>query len=136
MIQLINLELQILLENTQSIAFMQGCVQKFQTSKLNKTWYFLFLQNQNFIISLFWVSQKRRERISERLRILQKLIPNGTKVSFSVQLTYIGKNLCILRKLTRSNVILCNPLQVDISTMLEEAYQYVKFLQLQIKVCM
>ncbi|KAL0558079.1 hypothetical protein IC582_006643 [Cucumis melo] len=46
-------------------------------------------------------SQKRRERINERLRILQKLVPNGTKV--------------------------------DISTMLEEAVHYVKFLQLQIK---
>lgn len=46
--------------------------------------------------------QRRRERINERLRILQNLIPNGTKV--------------------------------DISTMLEEAVHYVKFLQLQIKV--
>ncbi|KAH0727358.1 hypothetical protein KY284_003223 [Solanum tuberosum] len=46
-------------------------------------------------------ARKRRERINERLRILQSLIPNGTKV--------------------------------DISTMLEEAVQYVKFLQLQIK---
>ncbi|BAT17311.1 transcription factor BHLH133 isoform X2 [Oryza sativa Japonica Group] len=43
----------------------------------------------------------RRQRINERLRILQELIPNGTKV--------------------------------DISTMLEEAIQYVKFLHLQIK---
>ncbi|KAK6143612.1 hypothetical protein DH2020_023960 [Rehmannia glutinosa] len=48
--------------------------------------------------------EKRRERINERLRILQSLVPNGTKV--------------------------------DISTMLEEAVQYVKFLQLQIKVKM
>ncbi|KAK9715843.1 hypothetical protein RND81_06G193200 [Saponaria officinalis] len=46
-------------------------------------------------------ARKRRERINERLRILQNLIPNGTKV--------------------------------DISTMLEEAVQYVKFLELQIK---
>ncbi|KAJ4966155.1 hypothetical protein NE237_018004 [Protea cynaroides] len=46
-------------------------------------------------------ARKRRERINERLRILQHLVPNGTKV--------------------------------DISTMLEEAVQYVKFLQLQIK---
>lgn len=27
------------------------------------------------------VLQKRRERINERLRILQNLVPNGTKVS-------------------------------------------------------
>nr|XP_043620010.1 transcription factor bHLH139-like [Erigeron canadensis] len=46
-------------------------------------------------------AKKRREKINERLRILQTLVPNGTKV--------------------------------DISTMLDEAVQYVKFLQLQIK---
>ncbi|KAL8027608.1 hypothetical protein ABFX02_14G106700 [Erythranthe guttata] len=46
-------------------------------------------------------ARKRRERINERLRVLQNLVPNGTKV--------------------------------DISTMLEEAVEYVKFLQLQIK---
>ncbi|KAL8116302.1 hypothetical protein AgCh_022708 [Apium graveolens] len=44
---------------------------------------------------------KRRERINERLRTLQNLVPNGTKV--------------------------------DISTMLEDDVEYVKFLQLQIK---
>ncbi|XP_009349167.2 transcription factor bHLH84-like [Pyrus x bretschneideri] len=46
-------------------------------------------------------ARKRRGNINARLRILQNLVPNGTKV--------------------------------DISTMLEEAVQYVKFLQLQIK---
>ncbi|KAL9450237.1 hypothetical protein AB3S75_012049 [Citrus x aurantiifolia] len=46
-------------------------------------------------------ARKRRERINERLKILQNLVPNGTKV--------------------------------DISTMLEEAVHYVKFLQVQIK---
>ncbi|RLN00240.1 hypothetical protein C2845_PM06G32550 [Panicum miliaceum] len=46
-------------------------------------------------------ARKRRERINERLKILQNLVPNGTKV--------------------------------DISTMLEEAVHYVKFLQLQIR---
>ncbi|KAK4340161.1 hypothetical protein RND71_041623 [Anisodus tanguticus] len=46
-------------------------------------------------------ARKRRDGINKRLRILQTLVPNGTKV--------------------------------DISTMLEEAVQYVKFLQLQIK---
>ncbi|CAI9763056.1 unnamed protein product [Fraxinus pennsylvanica] len=46
-------------------------------------------------------ARKRRERINERLRILQNIVPNGTKV--------------------------------DISTMLEEAVHYVKFLQVQIK---
>ncbi|GFP88633.1 transcription factor bhlh84 [Phtheirospermum japonicum] len=46
-------------------------------------------------------ARKRREKINERLKVLQNLVPNGTKV--------------------------------DISTMLEEAVQYVKFLQVQIK---
>ncbi|GAB4852311.1 hypothetical protein Ancab_016503 [Ancistrocladus abbreviatus] len=46
-------------------------------------------------------ARRRRERINQRLKILQNLVPNGTKV--------------------------------DISTMLEEAVHYVKFLQLQIR---
>ncbi|XP_050363908.1 transcription factor RSL3-like [Argentina anserina] len=46
-------------------------------------------------------AKKSREKINSRLRILQNLVPNGTKV--------------------------------DISTMLEETVEYVKFLQLQIK---
>ncbi|XP_004292131.1 PREDICTED: transcription factor bHLH54-like [Fragaria vesca subsp. vesca] len=46
-------------------------------------------------------AKKRRDKINSRLRILQNLVPNGTKV--------------------------------DISTMLEETVEYVKFLQLQIK---
>uniref|UniRef100_A0A8I6Y297 BHLH domain-containing protein n=1 Tax=Hordeum vulgare subsp. vulgare TaxID=112509 RepID=A0A8I6Y297_HORVV len=47
-------------------------------------------------------AKRRREKINDKLRVLQKLVPNGTKV--------------------------------DLSTMLEEAVLYVKFLQLQIKV--
>ncbi|XP_024540519.1 transcription factor bHLH84 [Selaginella moellendorffii] len=46
-------------------------------------------------------ARQRRERINERLRALQGLVPNGAKV--------------------------------DIVTMLEEAINYVKFLQLQVK---
>ncbi|KAM0007921.1 putative transcription factor bHLH family [Helianthus debilis subsp. tardiflorus] len=63
-----------------------------------------FLVRRNFVgkVSAFsFVGNKRRERINERLRILQNLVPNGTKV--------------------------------DISTMLEEAVEYVKFLKLQIQ---
>ncbi|KAH7441093.1 hypothetical protein KP509_03G025300 [Ceratopteris richardii] len=47
-------------------------------------------------------ARHRRERISERLKILQQLVPNGSKV--------------------------------DLVTMLEKAINYVKFLQLQVKV--
>lgn len=46
-------------------------------------------------------ARNRRGKINERLKLLQNLVPNGTKV--------------------------------DISTMLEQAIQYVKFMQLQIK---
>ncbi|EFJ25105.1 hypothetical protein SELMODRAFT_414414 [Selaginella moellendorffii] len=49
-------------------------------------------------------ARQRRERISDRLKILQELIPNGSKV--------------------------------DLVTMLEKAINYVKFLQLQVKVLM
>lgn len=37
--------------------------------------------------------QKRRERINERLRILQSLVPNGTKV---LKYTNRGSMLCVL----------------------------------------
>lgn len=39
--------------------------------------------------------QKRRERINERLRILQNLVPNGTKVreSRAAKYEYNGKTL-------------------------------------------
>ncbi|CAN1851155.1 Transcription factor RHD6 [Linum perenne] len=47
-------------------------------------------------------AKNRRERISERLKTLQELVPNGSKV--------------------------------DLVTMLEKAINYVKFLQLQVKV--
>ncbi|XP_059295443.1 transcription factor bHLH139-like [Lycium ferocissimum] len=60
-----------------------------------------FLDHLVYMIIIIFFPFYRRERINQRLRILQSLVPNGTKV--------------------------------DISTMLEEAVQYVKFLQLQIK---
>ncbi|KAI4971391.1 hypothetical protein ZWY2020_002305 [Hordeum vulgare] len=50
---------------------------------------------------LLYEAKRRREKINDKLRVLQKLVPNGTKV--------------------------------DLSTMLEEAVLYVKFLQLRIK---
>jgi len=37
-------------------------------------------QKINLVFYYFFVVQKRRERINERLRILQNLVPNGTKV--------------------------------------------------------
>lgn len=34
------------------------------------------------LMECLFVSQNRRERISERLKILQELVPNGSKVDF------------------------------------------------------
>lgn len=65
--------------------------------------------------------------------MLQNLVPNGTKVSSNCNMeTKIYKLSKVQQKILSfgSNV----KLQIDISTMLEEAAQYVKFLQLQIKV--
>jgi len=36
------------------------------------------------LIECLFVSQNRRERISERLKILQELVPNGSKVDFQI----------------------------------------------------
>ncbi|KAF2309656.1 hypothetical protein GH714_004482 [Hevea brasiliensis] len=60
-----------------------------------------FSSNPEANVNMAGVDEKKKGEINERLRILQNLVPNGTKV--------------------------------DISTMLEEAVHYVKFLQLQIK---
>jgi hypothetical protein len=84
--------------------------------------------------------QKRRERINERLKMLQNLVPNGTKVRMLLsnkKRLSLAKNSWSERStksqsLIRRDFVMLS-LQVDISTMLEEAVQYVKFLQLQIK---
>jgi len=39
----------------------------------------IFSVDRMFVL---FVSQNRRERISERLKILQELVPNGSKVDF------------------------------------------------------
>ncbi|KAE8786236.1 transcription factor PIF3-like [Hordeum vulgare] len=61
---------------------------------------YLFSHNLNLYLDYIF-NLRRREKINDKLRVLQKLVPNGTKV--------------------------------DLSTMLEEAVLYVKFLQLRIK---
>ena len=81
--------------------------------------------------------QKRRERINERLKILQNLVPNGTKASYSNSnplTTGQKKNDRMKIESKLMNSLAYFFFQVDISTMLEEAVEYVKFLQLQIKV--
>ena len=78
--------------------------------------------------------QKRRERINERLRTLQSLVPNGTKVKTPTS-EYYSLNLCARsQKSNESRLWIVDVTQVDLSTMLEEAVEYVKFLHLQIKV--
>lgn len=42
-----------------------------------------------YLLTMFFhyvILQKRREKINERLRILQNLVPNGTKVDISTML--------------------------------------------------
>jgi hypothetical protein len=83
--------------------------------------------------SFLCVLQKRRERIKERMIILQNLVPNGTKVrsKHALSAQYCSDQYEVYLK---SSEICSLVIQVDISTMLEEAVNYVKFLQLQIKV--
>jgi hypothetical protein len=78
--------------------------------------------------------QKRRERINERLRVLQNLVPNGTKVSLLKKKIVHSNYRSKTKGDTQIKSKICVIWQVDISTMLEAAAQYVKFLQLQIKV--
>lgn len=99
-----------------------------------------------FNVDRMFVSQNRRERISERLKILQELIPNGSKVSFFGSNSW--QDYHTLQSWTTSTQpnsaefyllglwlkFLCWILQVDLVTMLEKAISYVKFLQLQVKV--
>lgn len=98
------------------------------------------------MLFVYWM-QKRRERINERLKILQNLVPNGTKVRFwekyhqylvlTVDRSFFLKKVVTVdrkRMPTTQTVWISFSFQVDISTMLEEAMHYVKFLQLQIKV--
>ncbi|XLR58154.1 hypothetical protein S83_008826, partial [Arachis hypogaea] len=83
------------------ILFINSCFSHCQSERQD-TW---FAKNSPII-----KNKRRRERINERLRTLQSLIPNETKMTILYLYT-----------------------QVDIRTMLEEAVHYVKFLQLQIK---
>lgn len=86
----------------------------------------------NINIERMSVTQNRRERISERLKILQELVPNGSKVRhWSYWCDISNCNLFIVK----AGNDLCPCLaQVDLVTMLEKAISYVKFLQLQVKV--
>jgi hypothetical protein len=87
--------------------------------------------------------QHRREKINERLKTLQHLIPNGAKVSFRVNQL---PGLVLSHSQECQVVGACDEyhhlifsvcfwlMQVDIVTMLDEAVHYVQFLQLQVKV--
>ncbi|KAJ8513221.1 hypothetical protein OPV22_003655 [Ensete ventricosum] len=73
-------------------------------------------------------AKNRRERISERLRTLQDLVPNGAKACI------FSNSLPAFDSANHSLTVSTDMLQVDLVTMLEKAINYVKFLQLQVKV--
>ena len=82
------------------------------------------------------VGQRRRSRINEKMKALQNLIPNSNKVH-----KYIRYQLCSLQSLIRSNLLglifyffffKCR--QTDKASMLDEAIEYLKQLQLQVQV--
>ena len=66
--------------------------------------------------------QLRRERIAERIRALQELVPTVNKVGVSFY----------LESLKGLTFHLC--LQTDRAAMIDEIVDYVKFLRLQVKV--
>lgn len=80
-----------------------------------------------------FVFQNRRERISERLKILQELVPNGCKVGLNF-LTCRSWHKAINDIYIYVILSIVLIMQVDLVTMLEKAITYVKFLQLQVKV--
>lgn len=74
--------------------------------------------------------QKRRDRINRKMLALQELIPHCNKV-------YICYHLCFISDL--SNTINLNHVfgwmvQTDKASMLDEAIEYLKSLQLQVQV--
>lgn len=81
------------------------------------------------------VGQRRRSRINEKMKALQNLIPNSNKVH-----KYIRYQLWSLQSLIGSNLLgliffffKCR--QTDKASMLDEAIEYLKQLQLQVQVC-
>ena len=69
----------------------------------------------------------RRERIAERMKSLQELVPNTNKVlnTFMILLFVL---IFIITKLVD------DVMQTDKASMLDEIIEYVRFLQLQVKV--
>lgn len=102
--------------------------------------------------------QLRRERIAERIRALQELVPSVNKVSVSSLLTIVKKywllpwhylkgimnqslpssyQVCKATRLVHTSLscrVILLHLQTDRATMVDEIVEYVKFLRLQVKV--
>lgn len=78
------------------------------------------------------VSQRRRRRINEKMKALQKLIPNANKVMLkSTVYNIVCGWFCARTSILRSCLLL---LQTDKASMLDEAIEYLKQLQLQVQV--
>ncbi|KAL6525341.1 hypothetical protein OROHE_015648 [Orobanche hederae] len=72
----------------------------------------------------------RRERIAERMKALQELVPNANKVACHV--------ICVARLMApigapQNCCPKCSQKSIDKASMLDEIIDYVKFLQLQVK---
>ncbi|CAG7879905.1 unnamed protein product [Brassica rapa] len=90
--------------------------------------YSLYLHLLTVCVSdCFVLWQLRRERIAERMKSLQELVPNTNKVlnTFMILLFVL---IFIITKLVD------DVMQTDKASMLDEIIEYVRFLQLQVKV--
>lgn len=87
-----------------------------------------------FCGAIFW-KQRRRSRINEKMRALQNLIPNSNKVppnkSLLALLNFLAHCVLFLSSLLWT---CCAFDQTDKASMLDEAIEYLKQLQLQVQV--
>jgi hypothetical protein len=109
-----------------------------------------------FLSTVIWL-QLRRERIAERMKALQELVPNSNKVLWcfytclwsDVCSSCVGRNFHLqpgigaehwkldaefLSQSSYLNIVNFIVMQTDKASMLDEIIDYVKFLQLQVKV--
>ena len=104
--------------------YMQEVVERF--SALFITIVFIFIVGM-----LLTLPQLRRERIAERIRALQELVPTVNKVGLSLNLELHFVTFVISSQRFST---CCFSLQTDRAAMIDEIVDYVKFLRLQVKV--
>lgn len=80
------------------------------------------------------MQQLRRERIAERIRALQELVPTVNKVGVSCLELERELNERKSFGIVYNKGFVCPLLQTDRAAMIDEIVDYVKFLRLQVKV--